>query len=76
MPAECLTGPGREAILGNAPRAVAALRVSLRWFSGLQADDRIVWDGKNYDILTIETDRTGRLEYRVTCAAGANDGSK
>ena len=76
VPAQCLTGPGREALLANAPQGSPALRVAIRWFSGLLMTDRVVWDGNNYDITSIETDATGRLEYRLTCTAGLNDGSK
>lgn len=76
VPAQCLTGPGREAKLAGAPQAAATLRVAFRWFPGLRATDRIVWQSVAYDIAGIETDATGRREYRVTCTGGLNDGGR
>lgn len=74
VPAECLTGPGREAIQSNSKYAEDDLRVNCRWFPGLDYDWRIVWEGKNYDITSIETDVSGRREYRLRCKAGLTDG--
>jgi head-tail adaptor len=74
VPAECLTGPGREFKEGQTTQRAADLRVRLRWFDGLTTANRLVWDGKNYNITGIETDETGRREYRLTCVYGLNDG--
>jgi hypothetical protein len=35
---------------------------------------RILWDGNIYNIKSIETDLSGRQEYRLRCSAGNNDG--
>lgn len=74
VPAECLTGAGREAIQSNSKYAEDDLRVNCRWFPGLDYTWRIVWEGKNYDITSIETDVSGRKEYRIRCKAGLTDG--
>lgn len=74
VPAECLTGAGREAIQSNSKYAEADLRVNCRWFAGLDASWRLVWEGKNYDIVSIETDVTARREYRLRCKEGVSDG--
>ena len=51
-----------------------AARINLRWFPGLTQSMRIVWDSKVFNIRSIETDLTGRQEYRLKCVAGFNDG--
>lgn len=62
--------------MSGAPQAAATLRVACRWFPGLLATDRIVWQSIAYDIAGIETDATGRREYRITCTGGLNDGGR
>ena len=74
VPAEVLTGAGREMIEGGAVQGEIAARINLRWFPGLTQAMRIVWDGKVFNIHSIETDLTGRQEYRLKCTAGVNDG--
>lgn len=74
VPAEVLTGPGRETIAANAQQAETTARINLRWFPGLDQSDRILWDSKVYNIKSLETDSTGRREWRATCSDGLNDG--
>ena len=74
VPAEVLTGPGREFRAADALQAVTDARINLRWFPGLRQDMRILWDGRIYDITGMATDRTGRQEWRLTCQEGANNG--
>ncbi|MBC7201934.1 MAG: phage head closure protein [Pusillimonas sp.] len=74
VPAEVLSGPGREFNNSGQIQAEVAARINLRWFPGLTQDMRIIWDGKTFDIGSIETDRTGRKEYRLRCTAGVNQG--
>ena len=74
VPAEVLTGAGREVVAAGAIQAETSARINLRWFPGLTAAMRILWDGKVYNIRSIETDRTGRMEYRTTCTDGVNAG--
>lgn len=74
VPAEVLTGPGREFNAADAKQAETTARINLRWFPGLQPTWRILWDGKVYDITSIETDATARREYRLRCKDGVNDG--
>ena len=74
VPAEVLTGAGREFVNSGTTQAEIAARINLRWFPGLTAAMRIVWDGKIFNIYSIETDATARQEYRLKCTAGLNDG--
>ncbi len=75
VPAEVLTGPGREFNAADAKQAETSARINLRWFPGLLATWRVVWEGKAYDILSIETDATARREYRLRCKEGVTDGA-
>lgn len=75
VPAEVLTGPGREFNAADAKQAETTARINLRWFPGLLPSWRIQWDGKTYDILSIEVDRTARREYRLRCKEGVTDGA-
>jgi SPP1 family predicted phage head-tail adaptor len=74
VPAEVLTGPGREFIQSSAKQAETTARINFRWFPGLLPTMRILWDGKVYDITSIETDATARREYRLRCKDGLSDG--
>lgn len=67
VPAEVLTGPGREFIAANARQAETTARINLRWFPGLKETHRIVWDGRYFEIISIELDATARREYRLRC---------
>jgi SPP1 family predicted phage head-tail adaptor len=73
-PAEVLTGPGRETVAGAAKWSETDLRINCPWFPGLTSAMRVVWDGKPYDILSIETDATARREYRLRLKGGLTDG--
>ena len=74
VPAEVLTGPGREFRESGATQAETSARINLRWFPGLLATWRILWDGRIYNITSIETDATARREYRLRCVDGVSDG--
>lgn len=74
VPAEVLTGPGREFIESDTKQSETTARINLRWFPGLDARWRILWDGNIYNIVSIETDITARREYRLRCEAGVNNG--
>lgn len=74
VPAEVLTGPGREFDSADAKQAETAARITLRWFPGLDYTMRVVWEGDVYDITSIDTDPTGRIEYRLRLATGTNQG--
>jgi head-tail adaptor len=75
VPAEVLTGAGREFNEAATVQGEIAARINLRWFPGLIQAMRILWDGKIFNIHSIETDLTGRQEYRLKCIAGINDGT-
>lgn len=67
IPCEVLTGPGREFKSSGTTQAETSLRVAFRWFDGLLPTWRLVWNGKTYNVGSIELDATGRREYRLTC---------
>lgn len=74
VPAEVLTGPGREFNATGQVHAETSARINTRWFPGLQPTWRIQWDGQVFNIGSIETDRTARREYRLRVTGGVNDG--
>lgn len=74
VPAEVLTGPGREAVVAGQVNAETAARITVRWFPGLSQSWRILWEGLVYNILTFDTDVTARREWRIRCTEGMNDG--
>lgn len=74
VPAEVLTGPGREFVQSGATQGELAARINTRWFPGLTQKMRIEWDGTMFNIISIETDATARREYRIKCKAGVSDG--
>ncbi|HNS27385.1 MAG TPA: phage head closure protein [Steroidobacteraceae bacterium] len=75
VPAEVLTGRGREFYAADAKQAETTARIQMPWFPGLLPTWRILWDGKVFDITGIETDATARRQYRITCKDGLTDGS-
>lgn len=75
VPAEVLTGPGREFNAADAKQAETSARIQMRWFPGLLPTMRIVWESQNFDILSIEVDATARREYRLRVKQGPNDGA-
>ena len=74
VPAEVLTGPGREFVQSGATQGEIAARINMRWFPGLTQKMRILWDNQIFNIVSIETDMTARQEYRLRCKAGVSDG--
>jgi len=74
VPAEVLTGPGREFRGTGTTQAEATARINCRWFPGLLETWRVLWDGRIYNIQSIETDITGRIEWRLRCVDGVSDG--
>lgn len=74
IPAEVLTGMGREFRSSGVIQAEGSARINTRWFPGLLATWRIIWDGRTFNISGIETDRTARQEWRLTCFEGVNEG--
>lgn len=74
VPAEVLTGAGRELMAAGAKQAETTARINLRWFPGLLPTWRVLWDGRIYNITGISTDITARREWRLTCEDGLTDG--
>lgn len=74
VPAEVLTGPGKEGRAAGTTYAETSARINMRWFSGLHQQMRILWDSRVYDISGMETDISGRQEWRLVCVEGRADG--
>lgn len=74
VPAEVLTGPGKEFNAANAKQAETSARINCRWFGPVDPAWRVLWDGYVYDILSVEFDATGRRETRLRVKQGVSDG--
>jgi len=74
VPAEVLLGPGRDVDASAAGQAAIDARINMRWIEGLSQHMRILWDGRVFDIHSMEADVTGRREWRLRCTAGLNSG--
>lgn len=77
VPAEVLTGPGREFIGSDAKQAETSARINLRWFPAaerLMAQWRVLWDGRIYNITSVDADATARREWRLRCIDGPSEG--
>ena len=77
VPAEVLTGPGREFQGGAATQSEVTARINLRWFPAHERDMatwRIEWDGRTYNITSAETDITARREWRLRVVDGPSEG--
>jgi len=78
VPAEVLTGAGREFRESAAMQAETTARITVRWFDVDRVAIytwRILWDGRVYNIDSAETDITARNEWRFRCVDGLNDGA-
>ena len=74
VPAQVLTGPGREIMGAGSKQAEDTVRINLRWFPGFEVGWRVLWDGHVYDISSVEYDLTGRRELRLRGTGGLSDG--
>lgn len=74
VPAEVLTGAGREFMQSASTQSEIDARINTRWFPGLTQKMRILWDTKVFNIVSVETDITARQEYRLKCKSGVSDG--
>ena len=77
VPAEVLTGPGREFQASAATQAEISARINTRWFAAdplEMAAWRVLWDGRIYNITSVETDITARREWRLRVVNGPSEG--
>lgn len=77
VPAEVLTGAGREFMQSDSKQNETTARINLRWFPADIHEMykwRILWNGMTYNIESVEMDATARREYRLKCSDGVNDG--
>ena len=74
VPADVLTGAGKELLASGTKLAETDARINLPWFPDLEPTWRVVWEGFIFDITSISSDRTARKEYRLTVQAGLSDG--
>lgn len=80
VPAEVLTGPGREGVAAGAERAETDARINLRWLPGIDTQMRVIWESEpngqrpEFAIQTMELDATGMREIRLRCVHGRESG--
>lgn len=77
IPAEVLTGPGRELVAASSKHSEADARINIRWFPISQHalyKCRAIWEEQVYSITSVETDITARQEWRLRCKAGVSNG--
>ncbi|WP_102945672.1 head-tail adaptor protein [Stenotrophomonas sp. VV52] len=80
VPAEVLTGPGREGVAAGAERAETDARINLRWLPGIDTEMRVIWESEpngqrpEFAIQTMELDATGMREIRLRCVHGRESG--
>jgi head-tail adaptor len=77
VPAEVLTGAGREFLESSSRQSETTARINMRWFPVDRIEIlkyRILWDGRVFNITSAETDRTARQEWRLKCVDGVSDG--
>lgn len=71
VPAEVLTGAGREATaLGQQINTIAA-RITIRWIPGVVKGMRVLHGSDIYHVATQHTDATGRRWLTLVCTIGA-----
>lgn len=76
VPAEVLTGPGREGVAAGAERAETDARINLRWLPGIDTQMRVIWESEpngkrpEFAIQSMELDATGMREIRLRCVHG------
>lgn len=73
LPAEVLTGPGREAEARGQTQNEVAARITVRWHPSLKSPTglRIDHDGDVYHVETAAFDATGRRSITFVCSSGA-----
>jgi len=74
IPAEVLTGPGRELRAAGGEEGETAARINFREMPGVDQAQRVLWNGFVFNIRSIEFDATAKREIRLMCTAGVNDG--
>lgn len=72
--AEVLTGAGSEPIAADAKQSKDVARINFPWLPGIESTMRILFEGKVYDITSLEGDSTLRREIRLRVQAGLTDG--
>lgn len=77
VPAEVLTGAGREQNINAVEHAITTARITTRWLPLERqniASYRIVWSGYKYNITSVSSDPTDRVWLRFECVDGVGDG--
>lgn len=75
IPSEVLTGAGRESFASSSKYSEVDARINMRWFPYDQQrlyKCRILWEGQIFSIVSVETDKTARQEWRFKCKAGVS----
>lgn len=75
VPAEVLTGAGREAVAAGQPQSSVAARITLRYQAALREPYgmSLEHDGQAYHVTTHYFDATGRRWVTLVCEKGFKD---
>ena len=65
---------GKEGEQSGQVRAVAAFNIGMRYFEGLTAADRLVYNGRIFDIVNINDIEELHREFDITAREGQNSG--
>lgn len=65
---------GKEDAQSGQVRAVATFKIGLRYFAGLTAADRLVYNGRIFDIVNINDIEELHREFDITAREGQNNG--
>lgn len=66
VPAEVIGQSGREGVIANTLQGVATFRITIRYRTGLKANDQVVWltnGDMELNILAPPSDPTGRRQF-------------
>jgi SPP1 family predicted phage head-tail adaptor len=65
---------GKEEPQSGMVRAVASFNIQMRYFAGLTPKDRLVYNGRIFDIVNINDVDERHREYEITAREGQNSG--
>lgn len=73
-PAEVVPVSGREYLQAGAMQTEIAARMTIRWRDGIAPTQRVLFDGRYYDIQAVLPDPSARRWLTLMVSAGVSDG--
>lgn len=65
---------GREQVVGSQVRSVSQVNILIRYFKGLTAKDRLVYQGRIYSITGVTDPDEKHRYHQITAVEGLNSG--